>query len=406
MTRYLSQLLGAQEPGFSQSIAQLERAAGLPSADIRLSADIMQKTRQKIASLGLDPADTTGPELYSALHERLKADEARVRSALGVAADATPNAVVAHVQQWVESLDISKECYALKTSTAKRLLKKKPPKVAMKRLGYRSLESMLKHEHPAQLYAAAMAWESPQWHKSFRDQYARLQPADFEARPMVVLFPHTKRWSSLAGEFVAQAKQNVLCFKELGAVVLLPIEAHVDGQAIATLLLVLDHMNDIRAHSSYAKLQQVKPSFGRIIQQSSSSEPYTAAQLAGQPVPWKMIQRYYARFAHAYHPEVFEPHVQPEDLQWHEGEDILAQLEPSLQFWQETQNLGLVYDGEPVSLNMLDVALSYCNQLSFADRLVHVVRGNVWHELMMRYLHQSNLEEAVHRQLSSDLMPG
>jgi hypothetical protein len=404
MTRYLSQLLGAMEPTFSQGIQQLEQASGLPSADIRLSSELMQRARQKIAQLGLDPQDTTGPELYSALHERLKADEARVRTALQIAPDATDADIIAHVQQFVDTADVPHGCFALKSMVVKRMLKKKPPKLAMKRLGYRSLDSMLKHESPAQLYAAAVACESPQWYQSFREQYAALTPSDFESRTITILTPKNKRWAAIAEQFVANSKQNIMCFKELGSVVLLPMTAHVEGLAITTLLLVLEQMNDIRTHSSYAKLQQVKPDFGKIIQQASVNEPYTSAQLAGQPVPWKMIQRYYGRFTHAYHPEVFEPHVQPEDLLWHNGEDALAALEPALSFWQDTQALGVLHEGQPVSMNALDVALSYCNDLPFADRIVHFVRDNLWHELMMRYLNQSNLEEAVHNQLSSELV--
>jgi hypothetical protein len=163
-------------------------------------------------------------------------------------------------------------------------------------------------------------------------------------------------------------------------------------------------MNGIRSHSSYAKLQQVKPDFGKIIQQSSVAEPLTSARLAGHVVPWRMIQRYYARFEQAYHPELFEPHVQADDLQWYAGENVLAAIDPRLSFWQDSQCLGLLHeDGTIVSCNVLDVALSYCNHLSFPDRIVHFVRDNLWHELMMRYLHQENLEAAVHQQLSAEL---
>jgi hypothetical protein len=90
-------------------------------------------------------------------------------------------------------------------------------------------------------------------------------------------------------------------------------------------------------------------------------------------------------------------------LQWHAPESILAGIEPSFAFWQDTQCLGMLHDGEIVSCNALDVALSYCNHLPFADRIVHFVRDNVWHELMMRYLNQENLERAVHQQLSNEL---
>jgi hypothetical protein len=130
----------------------------------------------------------------------------------------------------------------------------------------------------------------------------------------------------------------------------------------------------------------------------------TSAHLAGQPVPWKVIQRYYGRLKDGVHPEVFEPHVQAEDLQWHDAEKVLTELQPALSFWLDTQYICMIHDGEPVSLNILDVALGYCNHLEFGDRIVHFVREHLWHELMSRYLHQENLEAAVHQQLSRDLV--
>lgn len=402
MTRFLSEALGAVEPVFSRSIQQLEHAAGRPGTDIRLTADIIQKTRAKIMQLGLDPADTTGPELYRALQLRLEQDEQTVRKALGIAADAGPDDIVAKVVQFLNKQPIN-TAFVLKASVAKRLLKKKPPKTVMKGLGYRSVDSMLKHETAVQLYAAALICEPGTWHRAFRDLYAKLTPSDFEIKRMSLVLLKGKHWQELATEYVDKARHNILTFPELGAVVVLPIRQQVSGLAIATILLVCDEMNKIRSHSSYTKLQQVKPDFGKIIQRSSVAEPYTSATLADRPVPWRMIQRYYARFADAYHPEIFEPHVQPEDLGWTNGEDILAALDPSLSFWQGAAHLGLVRDGSIVSCNALDVALGYCNQLSFTERIAHFVRDNLWHELMMHYLHQENLEAAVRQQLAGEL---
>jgi hypothetical protein len=404
MTRYLSSALGAQQPLFSQSISELERACGRPSADIRLSSEVMQKVRTKITELGLDPQDTTGPELYSALQGKLKDDEAAVREALHIAPDAAPADVLSRVQKFLDGHKAAQISFVLKGTAAKRLLKKKVPKNAMKRLGYRSLDSMLKHESVAGIYAAAVMTESDAWHRGFREQYVKLQPNDFEQRQISVVYPKAKRWTELAEQFTHAAKHNILCFKELGAVVILPITAQVEGLAITTTVLALHYMNDIRAYSSFAKLQQVKPTFGRIIQQSATGEPMTSAQLAGQPVPWKVIQRYYGRMQNVFHPEVFEPHVQPEDLQWHDAEAVLADLQPALSFWQDTQYVCMLHEDEPVSFNILDVALGYCNRLPFADRIVHFVREHLWYELMSRYLHQENLEAAVHQQLSRELV--
>lgn len=403
MTRYLSSALGAVQPLFSQSILELERASGRPSADIRLSTELANRVRAKIAELHLDPNDTTGPELYAALHTRLQQDESRVRRALGLTEDASTEEVLIRIQKFLSGHQTTGTCFAIKSTTAKRLLKKKAPKNAMKLLGYRSLDSMLKHEGVAAIYAAAAIAEAPTWHRAFRAQYASLQPSDFEQRAISVLHPKAKRWNEATDQFIQSGKHNILSFKELGTVVLLPMSTKIDGFAIASLLLSLHYMNDIRTYSSFAKLQQVKPTFGKIIEQTSYADPMTSAKLAGQAVPWKVIQRFYGRMQDSYHPEVFEPHVQAEDLAWHDAERVLADLDPALGFWAGTQYTCMLHDSEPVSLNILDVALSYCNHLSFTDRIVHFAREHLWHELMSRYLHQENLEAAVHQQLTQEL---
>jgi hypothetical protein len=404
MTRYLSSALGAAQPLFGQSIMELERASGRPSADIRLSSEMMQQARAKVAELGLDPEDTTGPELYSALQQRLHIDEFKVRHALSISDDATSLDVLSRVEKFLNGHKNTGNCLALKATVARKLFKKKIPKNTMKLLGYRSLDSMLKHEAVASVYAATIIAESASWQRAFRSQYAALQPSDFEQRKIVIVYPKAKKWTEISDQFVQASKHNILCFKELGTIVMLPFSSQVNGLTITSLLLALHDMNDIRTYSSFAKLQQVKPTFGKIIQDTAGSEPMTTANLAGQPVPWKVIQRYYGRMKGDYHPEVFEPHVQAEDLQWHDGEKILADLEPALAFWLGTQYICLLHEGEPVSCNILDVALGYCNQLPFADRIVHFFREHLWHELMTRYLHQENLEAAVHQQLSRELV--
>ena len=403
MTRYLSAALGAQQPLFGQSIMELERASGRPSADIRLSSELMRQVRLKISEIGLDPDDTTGPELYAALQARLRRDEQAVREALSLTDESTSEEILSSIQKYLKE-HAAGMSFSLKAASAKRLLKKKIPKNTMKRLGYRSLESMLKHEPVAHIYAAALIIESPSWQKSFRDQYSGLQSSDFEQRPISVMYPKAGRWEKISEAYVQKQKHNIICFKEIGAIVILPMASSIPGLAITTLLLVLHYMNDIRTYSSFAKLQQVKASFGKIIADTAFAEPMTSAKLAGQPVPWKVIQRFYGKLHATYHPEVFEPHVQADDLQWHDAEEVLSELSPRLRFWEDTQHVCMLHENEPVSLNILDIALSYCNQLSFPDRIVHFAREHLWHELMSRYLHQENLEAAVHEQLSRDLI--
>ena len=45
--------------------------------------------------------------------------------------------------------------------------------------------------------------------------------------------------------------------------------------------------------------------------------------MAGSHVHWRVIQRYFGKLENEYHPEIFEPHVQPEDLHWRKAEEAL-----------------------------------------------------------------------------------
>lgn len=68
MAKNLQVLLGAREPLFSRSLAELEVATGHGAIDVRLIADITHTAHQIMRELQLDPADTTGRELYLALN--------------------------------------------------------------------------------------------------------------------------------------------------------------------------------------------------------------------------------------------------------------------------------------------------------------------------------------------------
>lgn len=68
MAKFLRDLLDAEEPIFSLSLRQLEKATGHSGVDVRLIADITHKAHAVMRSLGLDSADTTARELYLTLN--------------------------------------------------------------------------------------------------------------------------------------------------------------------------------------------------------------------------------------------------------------------------------------------------------------------------------------------------
>lgn len=397
--------MGVAEPALRMQLQSLERAAGMPSADIRLMMEVINQTREKIRELGLDPHDTTGPELYSALKARLQDDEARVREALSVAADASPADIMQSVQSHLDKLPLHTQTFAIKQTVVRAMLKKLQPKNTMKRLGYRSMDSMIKHEPAAQLLAAASIIESREWQRRRLEAYKKLKSSDFEVRRASFYVPANKQWPDIASEYVSSHKHNLLTIPELAAIVLLPLEHDLPGLAITTLLLAINSLNEMRSLGSYLKLQQVRPDYGVEFAKSMRAEPLLEAELAGEKLPWKMVQWFYGKGRSANHPEAFEPHVQPEDLTWHEAEDVLADLHQALEFWQGNQLLALLDGSHVVSLNMLDIALSVCNGLDYSQRIVQHMRLGLGRELMARYLHQDNLQALLLGKLDEQLAP-
>jgi sugar/nucleoside kinase (ribokinase family) len=72
MAKFLQQLLGGNEPFFSQGMHQLEASTGHAGVDTRLIADIMHAAHHVMRQLGLDPADTTAAELYGTLNNSIR----------------------------------------------------------------------------------------------------------------------------------------------------------------------------------------------------------------------------------------------------------------------------------------------------------------------------------------------
>lgn len=404
MTRVLSELLRAEQPRFTHLLQQLERAAGLPSHDIRLTSEISQRVRVKLAELGLDPVDTTSQELYHALLERFSKDEQALRKQLHISPQMQPEALTKIIQRQAAS-EVKHQVLALKPAVARKMLKKVPPKKAMKQLNYRSLDSMLKHEAPAHIYAAAAVFEAKTWQKKFLEQYSQLQSTDFEVRDCLVTLPLSARWQKVATLAVEKQRHNVLYFQELGAIVLLPVQRDLPGFVTINLLLILHAANKIAAASTYLKLQQMKADFGGAVRRvAGQQEPVTETKLIDWAVPWRIAHDYFARQSTQYNPVFFEPHVSPSDLFWHPPESLLANIHPTFEFWKDTAYTADLQHGARVSLNLLDIATSYCNNLPFAARVLSTLEQHLQHELVLRYLNGAHLEQVFGDQLEPEFV--
>lgn len=408
MARILQELLQAEEPLFSLALRQLERASGLGGRDARLIAEIAQKMRDSTKVLGLDPEDTTGRELYAAQMSRIATDNARVAQAIGGHDPDDVTEMVPLMVKAVQDMNIPRDCWVLKRAVAKKLLKTMPPKQLMKHLGYRSVDSMLKHETIDEIYTALRFSEGPDWLNKYDELFKTVTPSDFETREISILVMNQEKYVDLAEHFVHKKLHNITHTKELGTIVVVPMKVNrMKGITLKSLPLLLHYVNEVRLYSAFFKLKQVVPNFGEVLVNTLIADPGNAAEMAGQYVHWRVIQRYFGRPTIAgeeLHPEAFEPHVQPEDLHWRKAEEMLALLDPGMEFWLDKDYVGKLYDGKPMTFNLMDVSLSYSNSESYETAYSYHFRESLWNEIFSRYMGVRNLRDQVLNQLDNDMI--
>jgi hypothetical protein len=169
------------------------------------------------------------------------------------------------------------------------------------------------------------------------------------------------------------------------------------------LSFALELINEIRSTSASLKLQQVCMDFGDIaLRTYSRQQPHVPLQAAGHPISWQALHRAYGRNQDGV-PDIFEPHVYPEDLTWNSPADVLYRIEPALMFWRDNEYSGAVHDRAPISLNVLDAAVNAYNGLPYGSQWPGHMRAALGTELLTRYLTAEQLEKEILEQLEGRL---
>lgn len=401
----LRDLLDAKEPLFSLALRQLEVGSGSSGTDARLVGEIYEKAADRTSKLGLDPSDSTGKEVYRALINKVAHNDRHLALAIGGADAEDVQTLLPLMKKAVEEADVDRGCWVLKKSVAKEMLRNMPPPNIMRHLGYRSIDSLLKTENLYEVYGALRFAEGADWLNKFNAKYKQLAPSDFTSRTIEIVMMPGERWADLCADFVHKKKHNITHLKELGVILMLPIKhQRMPGVTITAMPLLLHYVNEIRLYSAFFKLQQVKKDFGKILVETLTADPGNTAVMAGQRVHWRVIQRYFGKLANEYHPEIFEPHVQPEDLHWRKAEETLYAIDPELTFWQDMDYVGLMHNGRPTSFNLMDVSVGYMNNTGYDERVIYHFRESLWNEIFIRYMGHKNLEEQVLKQLDNDMI--
>ena len=405
MSRTLAEYLGVSNSSFLYNIRLLEKASSNPSVDIKLALEIDSNSKYMTARLGLDPSDTTCEEVYEELKQRFLRDNDNILKKINEVNDNSTLSSIITLN--LKDIAFNNDCFALKHSVVKKQLKVVPPKTLLKKLGYRSIDSLLKREASAVILASALLVESDLWKQQYYDLYKKLTPSDFEIRKIEIFEPRTTRnWQALSKELLKKTNSTVLSSMELGGLVVLPLPAEVKGLIAATVIFALEQINQIRIYSVFCKLQQVTDSFGQIIADTSQGKIESLALIAEQDVPWHIIQKFYDRYIEKFPIEIFEPHVQGENIQLIDIEEIMSMINPSFNFWNGGNNCAIKEKLNVVSFNLKDVAINAINNRPYKERSISYFRESLWAEMMLRYISHSSLEETMVSQIDSKLIGG
>lgn len=382
MSKILRDLLGAEEPLFSMTLSDLERASGERGVDVKLISDISTRFRDALDSLGLDSHDATGNEIFAMLINRIRDDNRRIAEKIGVTDLDDATLVIPSAVKTAQKSRLAKNNYYLKHSVAKQLLRHALPQNLMQHLGYRSVDSMLRHENINEIFAAIRLCEGEEWFTKYLVELAKVTSSDFEIRDTEITVLEGEKYADLAAKYAVKNSRNVTCVREMGVVATWPGDKN---STLSTLAWLYHCLNMTKSYSAFCKLKQVVPDFARNVSDALTIEP-TMAKIAGHDVKWRVVQRHFAVCPLDDYPDDFRPHVQPDDLTWRSAAESLAELDPEMKFWADLNWVGHMFDHAPLSLNLMDVLMAFAHSDTYDARRYVNFREDLMDEIWLRYL--------------------
>lgn len=378
MSRTIANLTAESERDTKAVVEKLESLSSYSGEDIRFTAKHHQDTLRKIAALGLDPNDTTAEELFHTLQSKLASDSRQFAKALNYQAH-EPQTNAKKLIELTAVAEKNIDGYAIKKAVAKALLRKDPPTHLLKKLKYRSVESMLKREDVCQLFALLPLTESSSWHKKFAERLAKLKSTDFETRPISY---NAMALSKL--RVFSEVTQPVSYTPLMASITVWPVAALAKQESVVYGLQLLQAAEVIEVDSLYLKNCQFQPQFGRLASNLYETGKQHQLQISGQEFfEWHHLKC------------LFNSRRNPLE--------IFASLHPAMSWWKDAGKTILLGE-ELVSMHMADIVNDLLGNGNFADRIVSSGASAVKGSVFERYLSHSNVSNYFRGQMyDSDL---
>ncbi|MGI9028225.1 MAG: hypothetical protein ACR2FM_05310 [Candidatus Saccharimonadales bacterium] len=398
MSRLISEVLRAPEPSFSQAIKKWEQISGQSGHDIRLLSDITQARKRALQTLNLDENDTTARELFFALRHRAVETNRELELELQINDTDTPDQIISKIVAFIDGLTVQREVWVIKHSVIKQLLKKHSPKKVLKMLGFRSIDSVLKRSNSYELLALAYQIESSDWVAKMHTHFKKLKPTDFQATKSCMFVVEPSRVAKLhSGGY---KRSNIIVPNyETGTVLVVPPTQRFPLDVLTLTLSLLQMLYELRAYSAYFRLLSVKTDFGSRLQALMKNG--LPGALHETQIGWKVLQRHLMSATDSF-VSVEQPHLQYDDIVLTAPIPVLAEVLPSMPFWNDNSYVFMTENNRPVSLHLLDVVVNASNQLPYESGVATHLQQHLWEELGLRYLQNPEVEAFTLSELTDD----
>ncbi len=398
MSKIIADILNIDRLKFRDMLGDMESKSGRNSHDNAIYSHMRSKAVLAMKELGLDASDTVVGELYFMLQERAKQDNLLLEQYLGIKPDDTPEKVIKKIVTWLRKNFDQSQNWTVRLSLLKGLLKKQPPKIVMKSLGLRSVDSMLKRNDPSLLIALASILEKPDWNEKFNLNYKKLNVVDFDYKKTSVSIIDKKIVKKL--EKAGYDKSQVVLPHFLsGGVFIFPPSSRFPLDSLAFFMLLNETFLSISRHSSFYKFISVRSDFGKIIYDiSAHGLNLTTNQIS--KIGWNSLHRHLVGNSD-FDALVDLPHIDKKDFIANDPLKCLIKIDQRFEFWSNLEYVFFGHDGKSaISLNLADTIINTTNRKPYYQPSRGYGRAKLWEELWARYLRTDRLlEETINQYL-------
>ena len=260
MARFISDILEAREPHFSQRIAELEKISGKPGVDVRLVGELIARRRNILKSLGLDQDDTEPNELYHGLTQKALSDSENLAKQIGIDPTDKPEVAVEKAIEFTIKSAGNLQLWTLRSSTAKKQLKENPPNKLMKVFSLRSIDSALKREPLSLLFTFAKKTEPKKWQEKYISQAAKLNTTDYGYQNIEISQVHSLRQTQLKKTGLNLSQIVYVNYDVAGIIIITP-QKRFAGDVLFLVHSMLQNIKSLKSASLYMKIHSMETDF-------------------------------------------------------------------------------------------------------------------------------------------------